>query len=86
MATYLIPRDVARLAREIRASELSSPQIAAAAGITRQYLNRLVRGERVRLNAASAAAIEKTLELDSGELFQLEGDADLSPYLPEDAA
>ncbi len=86
MPTYLIPRDVARLAREVRASELSVSSIAAAAGITRQYLGRLTRGERVRLNSASAAAIEKTLGLESGELFQLDTGDDLSPYLPEDAA
>lgn len=86
MPTYLIPRDVARLAREIRASELSLPQIAAAAGITRQYLGRVVRGERVRLNSVAAALVEKALGFEPGQLFQLDESDDLSPYLPEDAA
>lgn len=87
MPTYLIPRDVARLAREVRASELSLPQIAARAGISRQYLRRLVKGERLRLNAVAVAVIEETLDVKPGELFQLQPDAvDLSPYLPEDAA
>lgn len=87
MPTYLIPRDVSRLAREIRASELSLPEIATIAGITRQYLRRVVNGERLRLNASAAATIEKTLDRPPGELFQLDSDeVDLSPYLPEDAA
>lgn len=87
MPTYLIPRDVARLAREIRASELSLPQIAAIAGITRQYLRRIVNGERLRLNASAAAVIEQTVNAEPGELFQLEPDeVALAPYLPEGAA
>lgn len=87
MPTYLIPRDVTRLAREVRASELSLPQIAERAGVTRQYLRRLVNGERLRFNATAAAVVEQTLGVAPGELFQLESDElDLTPYLPEDAA
>jgi hypothetical protein len=80
--TYLTLRDLGKLREAIKASPHSGAAIARAAGVSRQFFNRLAKGERTRINDVAAQVVEKTLGVPKGSLFYLEsGVDDASPYL-----
>lgn len=62
----------------MRTRDVNANELASMAGVHRQSISKLRRGESERMRPDSAAAIEKALRVNKGELFDYTDATDLA--------
>lgn len=82
MAVYVRVRDASTLRARIAAARMTQARLALAAGMSPARISQITSGRDTSITVTAAAALERALNAEPGDLFEVTDPVDLvRPYV-----